>query len=409
LRNRVYVFYIEDADDEDNGSDMRDARSRIELPTPYRVGYFQTVPRDRRCQTRFEVEESRLRDLIAENSALLERGELSEITQKAYRDYEAAYKIIFDEYCGHRHQFQGIVLITARGNVCEDLPFLALTCRMILGEMWIMCFSTATRSTKAGSTHERGLAAIKYEARVLNFDYFPLFRFLQMLRRLQAEIHVHGTQVDIAELVDNPRQEATAETKFDKVKRLIEQHWLEDLPLWDCLTGLDEGEGWSRSDCPPSPIGMTAKRCFWEWMYCIRQVVALYRIEPKTWRDLSIAYLRRYKQIYVGQTEGKAWETFEEADIIEEIIDMLIDAIEFRFGCDGRWSGEEEHGDNGQQSDRYFHMKGWIVDELGHAVVHLVNQYCERVNKTLREELGSFYVQWEESEDQRVIPKDILL
>jgi hypothetical protein len=189
--------------------------------------------------------------------------------------------------------------------------------------------------------------------------------------------------------------------KFEKVKRLIEQHWLEGLPLWDFLTGLREWQGTRSSN----PIEITAHRCFWKWMYRIRQVVALHRIERMTWRDLSIAYLRRQEQIYHDEAQGKAWETFEEADIVESVIDMLSNAIEFRLG----FKGNRGYGGEDFVREGYFSVKGRIANETEHAIVHLVNQYCERVNKTLREELGSFYVQWEESEDQRVIPKDILL
>jgi acyl CoA:acetate/3-ketoacid CoA transferase len=60
---------------------------------------------------------------------------------------------------------------------------------------------------------------LTYDVAVLNFDYFPLFRFLQMLHRLPTEIPVPGTLVDIVVLMDD-QHEATAETKIRKGQAL---------------------------------------------------------------------------------------------------------------------------------------------------------------------------------------------
>jgi hypothetical protein len=50
-----------------------------------------------------------------------------------------------------------------------------------------------------------------------------------------------------------------------------------------------------------------------------------------------------------------------------------------------------------------------LANELEHAKVHMANQYCLRVGKLLRDELGSLYGDWEKLEDKKRVPMDILL
>lgn len=83
------------------------------------------------------------------------------------------------------------------------------------------------------------MTKLNYTVNVKNFDYFPLLRLLQMLHRLK--IKVQDKQVSIT-LLDYTGQPATCDSKNEKVYRLVEQHFLSDLPLWGCLTGLREEE-----------------------------------------------------------------------------------------------------------------------------------------------------------------------
>jgi hypothetical protein len=54
--------------------------------------------------------------------------------------------------------------------------------------------------------------------------------------------------------------------------------------------------------------------------------------------------------------------------------------------------------------------KGWtIANELEHAKVHLANKYCMRIGTVLKAELGDRYGDWEKLDNERVVPKHILL
>lgn len=50
-----------------------------------------------------------------------------------------------------------------------------------------------------------------------------------------------------------------------------------------------------------------------------------------------------------------------------------------------------------------------VAHELEHAVVLVADQYSEKVDSLLRSKLGTLYGEWEAYEDQRVIPKDLVL
>lgn len=157
----------------------------------------------------------------------------------------AALNVEMKKLCEHeKHSHPNVIRINEPGNICDDLPFLAQTCHKILGEMWISCFSKLESIGPEIKKAEKAqvLAKIEYEAKVKNFDYFPLFRFFQMLHRKERGVDVKGHMVRIL-LVDDFAEEATWNTKFSKVERLLEMHWLDNLPLWGCLTGLKKVDG----------------------------------------------------------------------------------------------------------------------------------------------------------------------
>lgn len=64
-------------------------------------------------------------------------------------------------------------------------------------------------------------------------------------------------------------------TRFENIKRLIELHWLDGVPLWGCLTGL-------YSDRDIGPLE--------DWLYSVRQIVALYRCDYAAWKEETITY-----------------------------------------------------------------------------------------------------------------------
>ena len=71
--------------------------------------------------------------------------------------------------------------------------------------------------------------------------------------------------------------------KFTQVQRLVELHWLQGFPLWGCFTGLSD-----RQEC---------KGPFGDYMYSVRQIVALYCIDHAAWKQHSLEYLCRYDMV----------------------------------------------------------------------------------------------------------------
>jgi hypothetical protein len=88
-------------------------------------------------------------------------------------------------------------------------------------------------------------------------------------------------------LKDDDEEYGTCAKKYDKVKRLIESHWLGDLPLWGCWSGIRAEDGLKNKPRQER----RAKEVFGESIYSVRQVVALYHIKRGTWRELSVEYL----------------------------------------------------------------------------------------------------------------------
>lgn len=95
--------------------------------------------------TPYQEVERKLRHAMEEELSELRsdnKSRHSQLAIKACEDYGAAWRVDMKHYCKHGdHRKQNIVRINERGNLCEDLPFLALTCRQVLGEIWIWYFS----------------------------------------------------------------------------------------------------------------------------------------------------------------------------------------------------------------------------------------------------------------------------
>jgi hypothetical protein len=429
----VYLYYLEDTKSMGSRNDMRLNRllfvAKDPLPPSVATTRFGSVG----PHTKFQLYEKSVQDSLWKIKAYkkYERSlpylgcpGIPYTVQNAFEDYQDTYMTEIPCHCKHNHCAPAAVRISRRGNLGEGMPFLALTCRQILGEMWAWCFSTtpamATKNTakrtKEGIEHMT--KSIRYTAIVLNFKFAPLYRFLQMLRRLPGGIHVQGEMVDIV-LKDDDEEYGTCAKKYDKVKRLIESHWLDDLPLWGSWTDIR-----AEADLKNKPRQeRRAKEVFGESIYSVHQVVALYHIKRGTWRELSVEYLNLW-DVFEGNDdkERRQWGTCPKAEIVEAIIALLSDTTEYRCGWLGNWGYGK---DNKTCQDYDPPSRGWLrpnrffdqvclrpqqlANELEHAKVHMANQYCLRVGKLLRDELGSLYGDWEKLEDKKRVPMDILL
>jgi hypothetical protein len=119
----------------------------------------------------------------------LEGYELSVGAKTAFRSYQTAHAMDLEQSdsCDKYH-IPGLVRINERGNLCENLPALAFTCHQVPSELWGYYFAPLEDNIKAHHT--------RYEVRVKNFDFFPMFRFFQTLHST-AKVQVEGHKVDI--------------------------------------------------------------------------------------------------------------------------------------------------------------------------------------------------------------------
>jgi hypothetical protein len=124
-------------------------------------------------------------------------------------------------------------------------------------------------------------------------DIFPFLRFVAMLKR-NGVVKVDGSMLTVEFEERQPNNEenvAAYAPKFSKVRRLMEMHWYDRLPLWNCLTGLDEVKT-DPDDMDQEYEGYKPSvERFGRWMYGLRQVAALFRIDPALWKTTSVKYL----------------------------------------------------------------------------------------------------------------------
>jgi hypothetical protein len=417
LRNIVYSQYLDDTQIIGNGNDTQQARldkfkfhgvsGHLKDWESSSNGMYYM-----RCRLqKYQATEKRKRINI--ENLMVDKDNLSDIGYSAYIDYIEAHACFADrmEPCQHEnHAQRNIVRISEHGNLCEDLPFLAQTCHLILGEMWPLCFSTrrCTVPKKDRLEKTQDSIEIEYHARVRNFDYFLLFRFLHMLRRDNKGIAVKGHVVHLVLEDQKPKADACG-TKFEKVERLFAMHWLVDLPLWGCLTGLRKEYRFADKAQMPKhgyePKGTGAKIIYWAWLQSMRQIVALYHIDRPAWREISIKYLDCWKVFLDDDTVRKTvWTTtIPEYIIVEAIIPFIGGAIKAQRGTSVNWR------DNVSPRVDYFHVsESYNPQELGHGNAHLAGRYCLKVEEAIKKELGARLEEWEKTEDDKVVPLDML-
>lgn len=270
---------------------------------------------------------------IQSDEEYLEAHGLSTRARTAFKSYQTAHAMEMTQNDDDdKQQTPDLVRINKRGNLCENLPALALTCHQILGELWGLYF--------LGSRDDTDADHIRYTARVKNFEFFPLLRFFQRLQST-AKVQVPGYKVDVV-LEDDANEQATSTTKYDKIKTLIQLDGLEGLPLWGCMTGQREEEGLQQR--PAREI--RAKREFWRWMDRVRHIVALCHINPDVWQEFAIKTLGKWDDVANPTQPPQSWVDLLKEDIAEGVIEMLSDAIDYRCGYIGLWGNGEEDQEN---------------------------------------------------------------
>jgi hypothetical protein len=328
--------------------------------------------------------------------------DLSPNAHEAFLEYKSQHDLRLPR-CFHEEHSGPFPIINQRGNLCGDLPSIALTCREVLDEVW-------------GYTH----ASNSFRINIRNMGFFPSLRFFQTLQRCNA-LNVTGKMIDAQfwEVVPSEKDSVISQDryarKFQNVQRLIEMHWLDDLPLWGCFTGFyGEVEDSDAARYDEEYKGCIASRnLLSERLYAVRQIVALYRFNVAMCRYLTIKYLKAY-DILDDVSTLTPWVQRSDADIIEAIIDVISKGIEYLLGHQGNfettyYDSQEQEYERGKYA--YFQLQGdfeMIACEKEHAIVNLVNRYSIQVDRLLREELGQFYGEWEEMEDERTIPNGLL-
>lgn len=286
------------------------------------------------------------------------------------------------------------VHVSERGNLFVGLPALALTCHQVLGEMRSLFFSPEVR----------------YIITVKNFDFFPMFRFFRFLNS-KAKAQVPGRRVDIV-LEDDTDEQATAGTKYDKIKKLIKLHWLENLPLWGSITGKREEKDFGQKPARER----RSKQEFWRWMARVRHMHTLYHIERKVWRKLALKYLDMWHEMDRSKDPLKTWTELPDEDLVEAMIQFISDAIDYRCGYIGLWGGgaedqlaDEDLGDKVKPASRcgeYFLRSNptKIAHVKEHAVVHLAERMCSQIEAAVRKVLRGSYDKWTELDDSKCVP-----
>ncbi|KAH7071293.1 hypothetical protein BKA63DRAFT_555259 [Paraphoma chrysanthemicola] len=248
-------------------------------------------------------------------------NELIPGAEASYRQCKAEYEIRRRGGGRRQPEQQGLVQyhppvhINARGNLCDDLPMLALTCCLVLSEMWNRIYPSKPDPLT------------RYKATIRNLNFFPLFRFPQMLNRSPNVIHViDPTTIDIRFDTKNRSKDNLHRNTFKHVKRLIELHWLRDFPLWNCITGLS-----TQPHAPQNP--------FTDYMYRIRQIIKLYHIDRLTWKSLTATCIHRADVVEQDKIISETyWLTQSDSIIVEAAIETLAKAVDYKLGYEGNWS-----------------------------------------------------------------------
>jgi hypothetical protein len=191
-------------------------------------------------------------------------------------------------------------------------------------------------------------------------------------------------------------------TKFDGLKTLIELHWLEGLPLWACVAARQETKGEAsdgvvhvseEADEFHALHGPASLDNLTNWIYCVRQVVALSRTNNTAWQRVSLQYFQRYEPY---QSNG----SFLDSELVGVVIDAMGEAMKYGVGYKSK------------DKKDYFRFRSGFRKFAGkkeNMKVALLYDYCVEVGKLLREDLADGYAEWEKNEDENFVPRGLLL
>lgn len=327
----------------------------------------------------------------------------SDDVRKAFHFYKHQHDVFVDRCFHEEHDGRGVIRVNERGNLCADLPSLALTCRQVFREMWSLLYDGQ-----------------RYEATILNLDFFPFLRFLHMLKTLDVA-DVTGDMVDLdyrevaPEKDDDDNKKTQYKAKFDNLDKLIQMHWLDDLPLWGCLAGRYQEDFEDIEDQSELEyLGIKDSRnALGNWLYAARQVVALYRINLSEWRYLSakllevfdiLTYPPQDSRFHSGRLfdTGAYWQRAYEEQLIQQIIGLISAAIAYSLGYVSNFKDtfNDLNDANYEQGKYGFFLYRdefvRIAHEYEHSVVLLVKKYCNEVDGMLRDLLKDDHDEWED-------------
>lgn len=282
---------------------------------------------------------------------------------------------------------KGVLEVDVRGNLVDDLPMLSCVDRALFSHTLFLYYST-----------KRAGLCTKWTVR--NLDFFPFLRFYQLFTRGESAVELPPSRLHIE--FDKEKEETDDglhAKRFVHMKRLVKLHWLDVFPLWDCLTGLSDRQDFK------GPLG--------DYMYSVRQFVALYRIGHEAWKSLSVEYLRFCGAIGEDGSSESDFVTLSDAELVEAVIDMLCKAIEYNLGYTGSYArigrDQTECDQDVFETFRYKGSHVRVAHQKEHATVHVVSLYRRRVDKALRERLGEAYEDWESISDDALIPEGVVL
>jgi hypothetical protein len=203
--------------------------------------------------------------------------------------------------------------------------------------------------------------------------------------------------------------------KFENVKRLITLHWLHGFPLWDALTVRGEGARDVGGDDDRYYESYHVSRdTFADWMGAVREIVALYTIRRSVWRKITIAHFRFCD--FLRGRDMQSWDAVPDEDVVDAVIGLLSDAIEYDLDYDGNFARVRESEDDDEEEDedlykrgedrffRFQHVFRKVAYEEEHVVMLVARKYCLAADKILREELGDCFDEWRDSEDLNSMP-----
>jgi hypothetical protein len=212
-----------------------------------------------------------------------EAGELSDAVYEAYREYEkenmqegpGGVADMWPHECADHTFFMPCrpangrskavhtpdhIMISERGTLKHNLTMLALTNRMVFGDLWSLYLAKYPH----------------YSPLVANFNFRPLFRFARFLQAHTGHELKGGPQ---SFSIFEKDSEHTA-YDFVNLRDAFQKHWIYGFPLWPIEEKYDTASG--KSALLPYWLGM------------VRQTAALYRIDTEYWAAITNTFAKRF-------------------------------------------------------------------------------------------------------------------